>query len=165
MGYSNFATGFVSALPFVASIAGLVLWGRSSDLKGERIWHVALPAILAASSFVIAAVAPSDLVVLVALTLAIVGIRSVQGPYWSLLSSFLSGPAAAGGIGLASTIGTGLGGFLGPTIIGVLKESSGGYESGMVALAVGQTLAAVIVLALGRAMAPRRAIAAAKSSA
>ena len=57
-----------------------------------------------------------------------------------------------------------MGGFLGPTIIGVLKESSGGYESGMVALAVGQTLAAVIVLALGRAMAPRRAIAA-KSSA
>jgi ACS family tartrate transporter-like MFS transporter len=155
MGYSNFATGFVSALPFVASIAGLILWGRSSDLKGERIWHVALPAILAASSFVIAALAPSDLVVLIALTLAIVGIRSVQGPYWSLLSSFLSGPAAAGGIGLASTIGTGLGGFLGPTIIGVLKESSGGYESGMVALAVGQTLAAVIVLALGRAMAPR----------
>ena len=155
MGYSNFATGFVSALPFVAGVAGLIVWGRSSDLRGERIWHVALPTLLAASSFVVAAFAPSDLVVLIALTFATVGIRSVQGPYWSLLSSFQSGPAAAGGIALASTIGTGLGGFFGPTIIGVLREQSGGYASGMLALAVGQMLATVIVLAFGRAMALR----------
>ena len=158
MGYSNFATGFVAALPFVAGIAGLIVWGRSSDLRGERIWHVALPTLLAASSFVVASLASSDLIVLLALTFATVGIRSVQGPYWSLLSSFLSGPAAAGGIALASTIGTGLGGFLGPTIIGVLRQETGGYASGMVALALGQVLAAIIVLALGRAMAPRKAV-------
>jgi ACS family tartrate transporter-like MFS transporter len=157
MGYSNFSTGFITALPFVAGIAGLIVWGRSSDLRGERIWHVALPALLAASSFVVAALAPSNIIVLLALTFATVGIRSVQGPYWSLLSSFLSGPAAAGGIALASTIGTGLGGFLGPTIIGVLREETGGYASGMMALAMGQGLAAIIVLGLGRAMAPRPA--------
>ena len=156
MGYSNLATGFVSTLPFVAGIAGLIVWGRSSDLRGERIWHVALPALLAASSFAVAALTSSDSIVLVALIFATVGIRSVQGPFWSLLSSFQSGPAAAGGIALASTIGTGLGGFLGPTLIGVLRQQSGGYASGMAALALGQLLAAVIVLALGRAMAPRK---------
>jgi ACS family tartrate transporter-like MFS transporter len=156
MGYSNLATGFVSTLPFVAGIAGLIVWGRSSDLKGERIWHVALPTLLAALSFMVAALAPSDLIVLLALIFATVGIRSVQGPYWSLLSSFQSGPAAAAGIALASTIGTGLGGFLGPTIIGVLRQQSGGYASGMAALALGQMLAAIIVLALGRAMIPRK---------
>ncbi len=156
MGYSNLATGFVSALPFVAGIAGLIVWGRSSDLRGERIWHVALPALLAALSFVVAALAPSDLIVLLALIFATVGIRSVQGPYWSLLSSFQSGPAAAGGIALASTIGTGLGGFLGPTIIGVLRQQSGDYASGMAALALGQILAAIIVLGLGRAMTARK---------
>ena len=165
MGYTNFATGFVSAIPFVAGIAGLIVWGRSSDLRGERIWHVALPTLLAASSFVVAALAPSDFVVLLALTFATVGIRSVQGPYWSLLSSFQSGPAAAGGIALASTIGTGLGGFLGPTIIGVLREQSGGYASGMMALAVGQVLATIIVLALGRSMASRAAMARAQTRA
>ena len=104
----------------------------------------------------VAALAPSNLIVLLALIFATVGIRSVQGPYWSLLSSFQSGPAAAGGIALASTIGTGLGGFLGPTIIGVLRQQTGGYASGMVVLALGQMLAAIIVLVLGRAMAPRR---------
>jgi len=152
MGYSNFATGFIVTIPFVAGIAGLILWGRSSDLRNERIWHVALPTLLAAGSFIFASIAPSNVLVLLALTLATVGIRSVQGPYWSLLSSFLSGPAAAGGIALASTIGTGLGGFLGPTVIGVLRQETGGYASGMVALAVGQIIATSIVLALGRAM-------------
>jgi ACS family tartrate transporter-like MFS transporter len=160
MGYSNFANGFVSAIPFVASIAGLILWGRSSDKRGERIWHVALPTLLAAMSFVIASVASLasyDLIVLIALTFAVVGIRSVQGPFWSLLSAFQSGPAAAGGIALASTIGAGLGGFLGPVIIGMLREQSSGYASGMVALAVGQVLASVIVLGLGHALTPRAA--------
>src|SRR5258707_602745 len=156
MGYSNFSTGFITAVPFVAGIVGLIVWGRSSDLRDERIWHVALPALLAASSFVVAALTPSDSIVLLALIFATVGIRSVQGPFWSLLSSFQSGPAAAGGIALASTIGTGLGGFLGPTLIGVLRQQSGGYASGMAALALGQVLAAIIVLALGRAMAPRK---------
>ena len=155
MGYSNFATGFVTTIPFVAGIAGLILWGRSSDLKGERIWHVALPCLLAAASFLVGSVSPSSFVVLVALTFATVGIRSVQGPYWSLLTLFQNGPAAAGGIALASMIGTGLGGSVGPTMIGWLREQTGGYGSGMAALALGQLLAAVIVLALGRAMGPR----------
>jgi MFS family permease len=49
MGFSNTATGLIVALPFAACVPVMILWGRSSDAKDERIWHVALPALFAAA--------------------------------------------------------------------------------------------------------------------
>ena len=72
---------------------------------------------------------------------------------FSLPSSFLRGTAVAGGIGLFNTLGS-LGGFWGPSLIGVLKEGAGDYGTGMAAVAIGFVLAALIVLAAGRAKAP-----------
>ena len=82
------------------------------------------------------------------------GLLAAFGPFFSLPSSFLGGTAAAGGIALVNAIGA-LGAFFGPVIIGVLKEQTGNYASAMAALALGLVLSAAIVLALGRAMAPR----------
>ena len=164
MGFSNRATGFVVALPFVAGAAAMILGGRSSSLRGERIWHVALPWLLAASSFALASVLHSNLLVLVALTVGLIGLFAAQGTFFSVPSSFLRGTAQAGGIGLFNTLGS-LGGFLGPSLIGMLKEGAGDYGTGLAAVAVGFVLSALIVLAVGRAMAPRAAIVAATSRA
>ena len=90
-----------------------------------------------------------------ALTLVIVGLMAYLGPFFMLSSSFLSGPAAAGGIALVNVFHTGLGGFLGPTIVGKLKEQTGDYSAPMAAMATALVVASVIVLVLGRAMAAR----------
>jgi cyanate permease len=42
-----------------------------------------------------------------------------------------------------------------PALVGVLREESGNYTTDLAALAVGFVLSAVIVLAVGRALAPR----------
>lgn len=149
MGFSNLATGFVLALPFVASAGATILWGRSSSIRGERIWHVAFPWLLAASSFAAASVIQSYWILLIAFTIGLIGAYAANGPFFSLPSSFLSG-TAAGGIGFFDVFG-GLGGFFGPTLIGVLREGSGHYTTSMVALALGFMLAGVIVVAVGRA--------------
>ena len=138
----------------MAALGAMILWARSSDAKSELSWHVALPWLLAASGFALASIAQSDLIALVALTCVAVGILASFGPFFSLPSSFLGGTAAAGGIALVNSIGA-LGAFFGPIIIGVLKEQTGNYASAMAALAFGLVLSAAIVLALGRAMAPR----------
>jgi ACS family tartrate transporter-like MFS transporter len=155
MGFSNLTTGFVVALPFLVSIPAMILWGRSSDVRGERIWHVALPMLLAASGFTVASLAQSDLLVLTGLTFAAVGLLAANGPFFSLLSSFLGGTAAAGGIALVIAIAN-LGGFLGPYFIGVVKEQTGGYAASMAALALAVVAAAAIALALGGAMTRNR---------
>jgi ACS family tartrate transporter-like MFS transporter len=152
MGFSNLESGLVAALPFIVGMAAMIVWGRLGDASVGRIWHLALPKLLAASGFAVASVTQDHLLVLVALTLVLAGVLAALGPMYSLVSSFLSGPAAAGGIALVVAIGT-LGGFAGPTIIGVLKEASGGYAASMAALSGLLVLTAAIVLALGRTMA------------
>jgi len=154
MGFSNFATGFVVALSFALSIPAMILWGRSSDLRGERIWHVTLSMLLAAAGFIVASLAQNDLLVLAALTLSAVGVLATLSPMDNLPSSFLSGPGLAGGIALYNAIGN-VGGFLGPTIIGGLKDATGTYAAGMMTLALGLVMSAIIVVALGRVMAGR----------
>ena len=155
MGFSNFANGFVVALPYVIAVGFMIWWGHSSDKKGERIWHVVLPVLLAAFGFFMGAASSSDLVVLIGITLVILGLDAVIGPFWALPSSFLRGPAAAGGIALINTFGVGAGGFIGPTIIGLMREESGGYSSSMAVLAIGLLSTCAIVLAFGRYIAPR----------
>ncbi len=156
MGYSNLVTGFIVALPNLASAIVMILWGRSSDARAERVWHVAIPALIAASSFLAASLTQADIAVLLALSLTQIMLWSAIAPLIALPSSFLGGSAAAGGIALVVSIGQ-LGGFLGSTIIGVLKERTGDYAAGMAVIGFILVLAAAIVLALGRAMAPRSA--------
>jgi len=149
MGFSNFETGFVVAAPHVVSMALMIFWSYSSDVRGERIWHVAIPALLAAAGFAVAGITASYALALLALTFALIGIRACYGPFFSLPAAFLGGQAAAGGIAMIYAIGS-LGGFLGPTVFGVVKQQTGSYAPAMAALAVGLALAAALVLAMGR---------------
>jgi len=73
-------------------------------------------------------------------------------------SSFLGGSAAASGIALVGSIGQ-LGGFLGSTIIGVLKERTGDYAASMAVIGLILLCSAGIVVAVGRVMAPYQPVA------
>jgi ACS family tartrate transporter-like MFS transporter len=155
MGFTNFATGFVVALCFIASMVVMILWARHSDATGERIWHVAIPLLLGAFGLMFAAVVHSDMLVLLSLAVALVGTLAYNGPFFSLPSTFLAGTAAAGGIGFVNTIGS-LGRFIGPYGVGVLKESSGGYSSAMAAMGAAMMVSGLIVLVMGRKMGTRK---------
>jgi ACS family tartrate transporter-like MFS transporter len=157
-GFSNLLTGFIVALPNLISAGVMMLWGRSSDAKGERAWHVAIPALIAASSFIDASFSQADLLVLVALGLTQIMLWSAIAPLIAF-PSFLSGSAAAGGIALVVSIGQ-VGGFLGATLIGVLKEQTGDYSAAMAVIGVMLLVAAAIALLLGRSVAPRQRAAA-----
>ena len=155
LGYSNLTTGFIAALPYVVAMPTVLLVGRSSDRRGERIWHNAIPLLAAAGGFIVAAVADNHYLVIAGLTVTVAGLIGTYGPYYSLASSFFAGPAAPGAIALVNLMCTGLGGFLGPNIVGLLKQGTGGYAAGMLALAGGLVASVVILLLLGRVMAAR----------
>jgi ACS family tartrate transporter-like MFS transporter len=152
MGFSNLSNGFIVALPFLAAIVAMQIWSRSSDARGERIWHVALAALVSAGGFAAASVATasgSNVGAVIALTVAASGLISYMPPFLSLPPTFLGGTAAAGGIGLVSSLGR-IGAMLGPAVVGYLRETTGDYSAAIGAMAVGQILAAVIVLGMGR---------------
>jgi ACS family tartrate transporter-like MFS transporter len=148
-GFSNFETSLVVIVPYLFSTLAMIFWSYSSDRRRERVWHVALAALLAAGGLTLAALVHGTLVSLVALTLAAMGIYSALSTFWTLPPSFLGGTAAAGGIAMINAIGN-LGGFLGPTIVGWLKQTTASYRGGMAALSFGLLVSAIVILMLGR---------------
>ena len=152
MGFSNSGTGLVVALCYLVCIPAMILVGRSSSRMNERIWHVALANLLAASGLAVASLAQSNALTLAALALALIGTLACLAPYFTLPASFLRGTAAAGGIALAGTFGN-VGAFFGPTLTGILLQGSGNYRMGFAVEAIEYVVSALIIIAVGRALA------------
>ena len=68
--------------------------------------------------------------------------------FWSLPSLFLTEAAAAASIGMINAVG-GLGGFLGPYVLGKVETITGSFRGGIAFLGVSIALSATVVLVLG----------------
>lgn len=153
-GVSNFVIGLLSAIPYIAAAISMVLVGAHSDRTGERRWHTALPAFAGAAGLLLAAQSTSVAPMIAGLTVAVLGVFSMLGPFWTMPTGLLTGTAAAAAIALINSIGN-LGGFFGPYIIGRTRLHSGSFKDGL--LMIGATLAvggAFALLVRVRAQAP-----------
>ncbi len=149
MGFSNRAVGWIVAVPYAIAVIAMIAWGAHSDWQRERVLHVALASALSAAGFAVSAIVGSPAVILIALSLAAIGICATLGPFWALPPLFLTGTGAAAGIALINATGN-LGGFFGPYAVGWALQESGDYSGGMAFLAVSMLAGAGLVLAMGR---------------
>ncbi|MEI7767961.1 MAG: MFS transporter [Phycisphaerae bacterium] len=143
--------GLLSAIPFGAAAIGMVIIGLHSDRTGERRWHVALSATLGAIGLALAAVAPvwfegtpALVVTLMGLSIGGIGIWGTLGPFWTMPPHILTGAAAAAGIALVNSLGNLGGGFVGPNVLGQLREH---YKTDLWGLLLG-----TLVLLIGAAI-------------
>jgi ACS family tartrate transporter-like MFS transporter len=143
----NLGVGFVSTVPFLAAAAAMVKVGQSSDRRGERRWHVALSAFAGAAGLMLSALVHNPLVALAALSLGAAGIWGTMGPFWSMPSEHLGGTAAAAGIALINSVGN-LGGFVGPYLVGMVRQTSQSFAGGLAAMALMLAVAGCLALAL-----------------
>jgi ACS family tartrate transporter-like MFS transporter len=148
-------TSLLATLPSIASVPVMILLGRSSDRHKERILHIAAAGLVATLGFVLTAIGPSDLRSLAAITLAYVGLNAMMPMLFGMLADNLAGPAVAGGVALVLSVGN-VGSFVGPTIIGILKERTGGFSAAMMIVAAVLLAAVGIVLAVGYSLQSRR---------
>jgi ACS family tartrate transporter-like MFS transporter len=123
-GMSYTIVGLINAIPYIAAAVAMLLVGQHSDRTGERRWHVAIAAITSAAGFAFSAYLQNPYLAMLALTVAFVGLKSTVGPFWALGTAYLSGTAAAGGIAFINSVGN-LGGFVGPTLVGVIIDRTG----------------------------------------
>jgi MFS family permease len=140
--------GLLSAIPFGAAVIGMLLVARSADKRGERRWHIAIPAAIGAVGLVLSVMwANNTALAMLGLTLATMGILTTLPLFWSLPTAFLAGTGAAAGIAMINSIGN-LAGFVSPYLVGWLKTSTGSNASGMYMLAAFLVLGGVLALSV-----------------
>jgi ACS family tartrate transporter-like MFS transporter len=146
---SHVATGLIIGAIAALSTLAMLAVGASSDRAGERCTHAALSIGLAGAGFLAAAVASHPLLRVAGLTLVSMGGLSFLVPFWCLPPMLFRGQMAAVAIALVSSIGS-VGGFVGPSLIGSLKNAYGGESAALTALAVAALAAGGLCLALRR---------------
>jgi ACS family tartrate transporter-like MFS transporter len=136
-GLGNLATSLVAVLPFILSTIAMVVVGMSSDRSGERRWHTAIPAFVAALAVITAAYGKAPALVIAGVALGMAGAEAMVGPFWAMATSRLVGLPVAAGIAMINSLAN-LGGYFGPDIIGMFRTAKGGFRGGF--LAIGATL-------------------------
>jgi ACS family tartrate transporter-like MFS transporter len=125
----------LSMIPPLAAAAAMVRIAAHSDRTAERHLHIAVPALVAMAGFAVtAAVLHSPLLATAALTVVAIGLAGAYGPFWGLATAALGGPTAAAGIALINSVGN-LGGFVGPYVVGLVKDATGSFAGALVTLA------------------------------
>lgn len=127
--------GLLTAIPYGAAAATMLLVSRSADRWRERRWHLAFTAVLGSVGLIMsAAFGHQPVLAMVGLTLAAMGGLSTLPMFWSLPTAFLGGSAAAAGIALINSWGN-LAGFVSPYLIGFIKDMTNSTNPGLYAMA------------------------------
>jgi MFS transporter, ACS family, tartrate transporter len=147
-GASLTETGLVTAIPFVFGGIVMVLWGLHSDRTCERSKHAAASCLVAFVGLAVCIFIHNPIIMMTALVVAQMGQSSIAPTFWTLPTAMLSGTAAAGGIALINAVGN-LGGFLGPYLMGVVKNGTGSFSMGLLTIATGSLVGGLVLLALG----------------
>jgi ACS family tartrate transporter-like MFS transporter len=150
LGLTDMMTGFVSSGPYLVGLLGLLAWGWSSDRHKERRWHLITASTLGAAGLAFAAWSGASYWALLGMSAAIAGIYGSRAAFWPMPSLFLTGTAAAGAIAMINAIGN-LGGYVGPFVVGWIKDSTKSFEAGLYFLAACSLMAAVITFFAARA--------------
>lgn len=144
-GLSYFWTGIVAVLPFLVTVVVMVAVGARSDKSGERRWHIAIPAFIAAAGLVVAGYGTSTVIVVSGIGVGMAFAEGMCGPFWALVTSSMAGLSAAAGIAVINSLAN-LGGYFGPDIIGFFRTIGGGFRGGLLSIAAVLVVSGTVAL-------------------
>ena len=146
-GWSNFAIGGLLAIPMLISLLASAYNGHHSSKHNEKRWHGAIPLFIGAIGLGVGVFMHNPVIAFFFVILANIGTYAPMAVWWSYPTTFLSGAAAAGAIGMINSCGN-LGGFVGPYLTGWIKTATGSFAGAYVYLACSLTAAGLLILTL-----------------
>ncbi|WP_459205735.1 MFS transporter [Pseudomonas sp. MLB6B] len=149
-GLSSMEIGLVNAIPYGLASVMMVIWGRSSDRTGERRWHTAMTMLLIAAGLLMTLFTSSLPATVLMLSMVLIGAYSMKGPFWALVSGWLSSSTAAAGLAAVGALANLIGGGLMVNAYGAIHDATGSYAIALMPLAALCALAGVLVLIIGR---------------
>ncbi|MDT0348527.1 MFS transporter [Pseudonocardia charpentierae] len=139
----GFQASLVTAIPWVFALLGVAFFpGLADRTRKHRPIGCALLLATAVGIFVSGALSGTPVLAIAGLSLAAIGFVSMQPIFWTLPTEYMTGYAAAAGIGLINSLGN-LGGFLAPNMRDYFDKSVGG-NAGLYSLAVAAILGAAL---------------------
>ncbi len=139
----GFAAALVTAIPWVFGTLSVVFIPGIADRTRRHRLIGSLLLVLTTIGIALSGLLSGSPVLAVAgLSLAAIGFVAAQPIFWTLPTEYMTGYAAAAGIGLINALGN-LGGFLAPNMRDYFNRTVGG-NAGLYALAVGALLGAAL---------------------
>lgn len=146
-GLANMDIGWLTAVPYLFATVVMLLWARLVDHAGRKIYHLMAALILGAAGLALSVSFFSLIPALICLTFALIGTISARTIFYTIPQGFLTGAAAAGGIAFINSVGA-FGGFVGPYMVGLLKDTTGSFDAGMLCMSGVLVLATLLAWSL-----------------
>jgi ACS family tartrate transporter-like MFS transporter len=148
-GIAGGSVGNAVAIPYLVAAIGMVWWSRRSDRKQERVWHLAIASLVAFSGLAASAwLANSPRLSVVAISIGAAGTLAILPIFWTLPAAILEGAAAAGAFAMINALGN-IGGFAGPFMIGWIRDATGSFTWGLLAVAASVLSTGIIAVLIG----------------
>ncbi|HEV2675119.1 MAG TPA: MFS transporter [Aliidongia sp.] len=147
--FTNVVVGWLTALANLFACIIMIVWAGFIDRRGKAVFNLAITCLVSGLGLVLAITVHSFIPAFIGLTIAVVGTSTARAVLWTIPTRFLTGLAAAGGLALINSVGI-VGGFVGPSIMGVMKDLSGSFDSGLIAMAGFLFVATVLALSTKR---------------
>lgn len=142
--FTTVEQGLITAIPYAVGLVAMILWTRRAANPTVR---VAVPALVGGLSIPVALYMANPWLAVVAVTVCACGVLAALPGFWSLPTAYLTGAAAAAGIGLINSLGN-LSGFVAPYVTGALSDATGSNRTGLWVVGIVMISAAVVTWAL-----------------
>ena len=130
-----------------AALVVQLIIGHTATVTGDKVWHVFAALTVGAVGLGLSPFAHNMGVALFLICLSAIGIHASMGVWWTIPTTFLSGPAAAGSIALINSCGN-LGGMFGPNMMAWVQAQTGSFAMGYYLMALFMFSAGLLVLTL-----------------
>ena len=139
----GFQAALVTAVPWVFGLLSVAFFpGLADRTRRHRVIGTLLLLCTALGIVVSGVLSGTPVLAIAGLSLAAIGFVAMQPIFWTLPTEYMTGFAAAAGIGLINSVGN-LGGFLAPNMRDFFDQSVGG-NAGLYSLAVGAVVGAAL---------------------
>jgi MFS transporter, ACS family, tartrate transporter len=149
-GLSDVRVGLLGAVPYIATLIGMLINGWHSDRSGERRWHSAVPLFIAGTALLGLIGQPSSTSLTVVLFTMVCMCEAYLPVFWAMPTEILSKSAMAAGVGMINAVGS-VAGFAGPYAIGYLRSRTGTFSYGWTLMMVCAFAGGMLILGAPRA--------------
>ncbi|WP_181780665.1 MFS transporter [Pseudonocardia pini] len=145
--FTTVQQGLITAIPYAVGLVAMIVWTRRTTNPTVR---VAVPALVGGLAIPVALYLNDPWLAIVAVTICACGVLAALPGFWSLPTAYLTGAAAAAGIGLINSLGN-MSGFVAPYVTGALSDATGDNKAGLWVVGAAMVSAAIVTWVLRRA--------------